>query len=186
MKFISVLSYFLLSCSFGYSQQDQELAQWLKKELEHSQQLVKKELKKAIPSLGTCNYANAADQQQDLIICVSFSMTDQALLSLAEELESLGGVLILRGLPDNSFKELAKRLTSLKNKGLQAAIQINPQLFQDYNITQVPTFILREEKEWYKLSGHVSLDYALEQFEKEKSSKAKELRKKIRQRQAYE
>lgn len=111
--------------------------------------------------------------ESDFFVFISLGMSDEILLSLANEAEKVGGTLILRGLPNNSFRELAKRMLHLKEKGLSASIQIHPAIFQEYGVTGVPAFVLKEDANFEKVSGNISIEYVLELFEGEGSLKAK-------------
>jgi type-F conjugative transfer system pilin assembly protein TrbC len=104
------------------------------------------------------------DQQFNLYVFVSFSMTDESWLSLSKAVEQLGGSLVLRGLPNNSFQELAKKIHDLRKRGVNAHIQIDPRLFTKYAIEKVPCFVVLEESSFEKLYGNVSLPFALEKM----------------------
>ncbi len=89
----------------------------------------------------------------------------------------------MRGLINNSFKETAVYMREFK-----AGLWIDPTLFKAFNIVQVPTFVVLEKSfvqglvvKHDKLSGNVSLDFALEKISKE-SVKAQELLLKLRSR----
>lgn len=110
-----------------------------------------------------------------LLVFVSFSMPLQTLKTLGSQVNAVGGKLVLRGLVGGTlgssargqdFKETAKKLQEL-----QEEILIDPTLFEAYGISVVPTFVLRtentgkvEDNSYDRLSGNVSLEYALEQF----------------------
>jgi type-F conjugative transfer system pilin assembly protein TrbC len=113
------------------------------------------------------------DPQSPLYIFVSFSMSDTTWLSLSKEAEGIGGILVLRGLPENSFKQLAVKMHNLRKQGLRATVQIDPRLFVKYNIDKVPCFVTTEEERFDKLSGNVSLAFALDKME---TQTAKQLR----------
>ncbi len=95
-----------------------------------------------------------------ILIFVSLSMPEASLKSLYQEAESLGAVLVLRGLQDHSFKKTASTL-----KRLGIAVQIDPTLFTRHEVRQVPTFIGLYSEGVHRLSGNVSLSYVIEQFE---------------------
>jgi type-F conjugative transfer system pilin assembly protein TrbC len=119
-------------------------------------------------SLESKDSQNSQDiRYPKLLVFVSFSMQMDTLKTLAQDVNRVGGKLVLRGLVKGSFPETLKKLQELKQELL-----IDPTLFESYQIQQVPTFILREqstegadEKVTYDmLKGNVSLGYALEQF----------------------
>lgn len=102
-----------------------------------------------------------------LLVFVSFSMPNETLKALAQEARQYGGKLILRGLVKGSFKETQKAMQKLDEDAL-----IDPTLFKAYQVKSVPTFVLLEKSPQEatevvahdKLTGNVSLKYALEQF----------------------
>lgn len=105
-----------------------------------------------------------------VVVFISFSVPKSIWMQLGEEVKQQGGIFILRGLPRNSFKSLASKLSILKKKGLDVPVQINSQLFKDHQINRVPTFLVKNESGFNKLSGTVSLKYALRFFEQEEKN----------------
>ena len=112
-----------------------------------------------------------ADPDTTLYVFVSFSMPEEAFLALSNEIVRVGGVMVLRGLPGNSFKNLAVKIYELKKQGLRATIQVDPRLFSKYSITTVPTFVTTKDGRYDKLSGNVSLAFALEKMGNENAQK---------------
>ncbi|WP_010303974.1 type-F conjugative transfer system pilin assembly protein TrbC [Candidatus Odyssella thessalonicensis] len=97
---------------------------------------------------------------EQILVFVSFSMPDASLKALAHSAALQPVTLVLRGLIENSFKK-----TGEKVKDLNTALDINPQAFEDYHVTQVPTFILvRHGKEVARLSGNVTVEFAVTQL----------------------
>ena len=135
---------------------------------------------------------NISYQEQEIIrrpsglyIFVSTSMSKQLLRTYANEAGKYGGVLVLKGLPNNSFKELSKLVTELvdtkdqnQRKDLEISqnsnFQIDDEAFDKFNITSVPTIILSREDKYFpnqnekviydKIIGNVGIKYALRQF----------------------
>ena len=101
-------------------------------------------------------------QPQALFIFVSLSMGDAALKSLYQEAQDYGAVLVLRGLEDNSFKKTAETL-----QRLAIHVQIDPELFERYQVQRVPTFVYLRRQKVHILAGHTSLHYALSRFKAE-------------------
>lgn len=99
-------------------------------------------------------------ESRPILIFVSLSMPEVSLQALYQEAESLGAVLVLRGLQEHSFKKTASTL-----KRLGIAVQIDPTLFTRYEVSQVPTFVGLYPEGVHRLSGNVSLSYVIEQFE---------------------
>ncbi|OFX02241.1 MAG: type-F conjugative transfer system pilin assembly protein TrbC [Alphaproteobacteria bacterium RIFCSPLOWO2_02_42_7] len=113
----------------------------------------------------------------DLYIFVSFSMGEKALLNLAKEAKDTGATLVLRGFKEKSILKTVKALEKVIKTTGQGFI-IDPELFDLFAITAVPTFILSKPVSFSaqeriqtlrhdRLQGHVSVQYALETFAKE-------------------
>lgn len=105
------------------------------------------------------------DEQQGhkgakIYVFVSFSMPTQSLNALLKEAPHHNAVLVLRGLKNNSFKETAHILQEFyaNQKEDIAGFEINPELFEKYNITHVPVFFNTSNHK--RLSGNVTLSYA--------------------------
>lgn len=98
-----------------------------------------------------------------LYIFMSLVVPEVLWLSLSQEMQG-EGVFVIRSLPQNSFRELSKRLTRLKERGVMAQIEIDPGRFEHYEVTTVPTFVVGSEEEYDKVMGEVSLRSALEQM----------------------
>lgn len=100
---------------------------------------------------------------ESFYVFMSFSVPDDVWIALSIELVKLGGSFVLRGLPENSFEKFAQRIASLRKKGVEAPIHIDPRLFETFTVTAVPCIAMKEDR-WSKLSGAVSLDYACRLF----------------------
>ena len=55
-----------------------------------------------------------------------------------------------------------------KVKDLEIAYDIHPELFDDYDVKVVPTIIRHQDNKIQKITGHISLRSALEQFDQAK------------------
>jgi conjugal transfer pilus assembly protein TrbC len=124
---------------------------------------------------GACLNCSSGDEiislDSHLLVFVSFSIPDHAWISLSKELEKIGGIFVLRGLPQHSFQALATRILTLKAQGVNAPIQLDPKSFITYEITQVPTIVVADKQTFDKVAGHVSIKFALEQMAKHGESK---------------
>lgn len=121
------------------------------------------------------------DIESPFIVFMSFSVPDDVWLSLSKELASIGGLIVLQGVPNNSFKELAEHLIRLKKKGMNATVQLHPQLFNQYGVSHVPSFVLREGPSFDKVTGNISVGYALDvMLEKGEIKKVKELKERLK------
>lgn len=124
------------------------------------------------------------------LVFVSFSMPDASLKQLLRDAGKVGGQLILNGLVDDDLKATSRRLLAVQgidpeadslpgnmNGADVAGIGIDPTLFERLTIQHVPTFVLPLEPvqacaegqgcppfRHIRLSGDVSLAYALDKF----------------------
>ena len=99
------------------------------------------------------------DVTSKILVFISLSMPPESLKMLFTEAEQQKAMLVLRGLKNNSFKETEQVL-----RELSVSASIDPNLFDKYQITAVPTFVYLKNDENVTLSGNVSLSYALKKF----------------------
>lgn len=121
----------------------------------------------------------AKAKQADLLAFVSFSMPEASLRRIAAETAKVGGVMVIRGFKDGSLKRTIAATQELA--ALQGELLIHPELFDQYAVAEVPTFVLaasgaemggncseNEEfgvcSEHLQVKGDVSLHSALEYF----------------------
>ncbi|MFI5342794.1 MAG: type-F conjugative transfer system pilin assembly protein TrbC [Chlamydiales bacterium] len=138
---------------------DPEAVAWLKEHLLEFSPVKAGEL--SIEN-GSCSNESELFIDPKLFVFMSFSIPDVIWISLSHELEKVDGVFVLRGLPQQSFRELAAKILSLKEKSVSAPIQLDPKQFQAYQLTSVPAFIVTEDEQFDKVTGNVSLKFALE------------------------
>lgn len=128
---------------------------------------------------GQIQGAQSEDERTNLIVFVSLTMPEEALKKIGEDTRRAGGVIVLRGMkyglqPGTWLKSL-EALKPLANTG--ANIQVNPELFQQFSIKAVPTFVVSANPVGDKgcgdgscaagiasIVGDVSLEYALEKI----------------------
>jgi type-F conjugative transfer system pilin assembly protein TrbC len=94
-----------------------------------------------------------------LYIFISFSMPKETLKFLAVEAKKHKAVLVIRGLIENSFLK-----TAIFLKELGEGVVLDPLLFREYNVVVVPTFMKKHQAGYKKISGNITLAYALEKF----------------------
>lgn len=104
-----------------------------------------------------------AFKKNHLFVFVSLSMPSESLLSLAKEAKKTKGILVLRGLHKSSFKETIKALQAVISASKQGFL-IDPELYQKYEIKEVPAIVVKEGDLFDKISGNISIKYALEKF----------------------
>lgn len=128
------------------------------------------------PSGGDCG-SDFVLHEDALRVFVSFSMPDAALLTFSKSLEETGGTLVFRGIPENSFQAFAQKILELKKQGMGAQVAVDPESFERLQIKNVPTICLTFHEGMDKISGNVSLRYALSRFSEkgETRKKAREL-----------
>ena len=144
---------------------DQEAIAWVKQQLHEDSKLVRGTEKETVTDmrkkcLTTVSTSNNADVP--VYVMISFSIPEETWVSLSAEMEKIGAVFVLRGLPNNSFKELSKRLQHLSSIGVNAEVRIDPMLYTNYKIDKAPTFLIIGKDSHHTLSGNVSLSYAME------------------------
>jgi type-F conjugative transfer system pilin assembly protein TrbC len=124
-------------------------------------------------SLGVSEYPKNNDQlSTDFLIFASFSIGEKNLENLIKLASDYNGAVILRGFKNGDFKETAAFLSKFSHE--KEGILIDPNLFLEYQVTKVPTFVLTKpcdqgleancQTVFDKLTGMVSPRYALEKF----------------------
>lgn len=93
-----------------------------------------------------------------LLIFVSQSVPGNSIKKLWNQAQKVGGKLLFRGLVGGSFKETQNYIREL---GIVA--DIDPTKFDEFEISQVPAFILSKGDKHDKMAGNVSLGAFLEQ-----------------------
>lgn len=109
---------------------------------------------------------------------VSFSMPEHLMKDYLQEAGLNNGVLILKGilphqnLHDFLMQTLWPLLQDPENaQAVYANFEINPDLFEQYGVTKVPTLVyVKDKKHYWKVSGPVTAAWAMEAFNLHKSS----------------
>lgn len=103
---------------------------------------------------------------QDLIVFVSLGMPEASLKQLAHEAEQVGARLVIQGLVNNSFGQTRARI-----QALGIPIDIDPPLFDLFEVTRVPAFVRCQTntdgavKEGHdRITGNISLLAAVDKF----------------------
>lgn len=98
-----------------------------------------------------------------LWVFVSFSMPKASLQALEQQVNLVGGQLVIRGLIDNSLKKTADAVSQILVNG-RGGLSIDPPAFQQYHITKVPAFVVtkgQDESDFDVVYGNVTLEAAL-------------------------
>ena len=98
------------------------------------------------------------------MVFISFSVPEASWKEHSQILEQLGGVFILRGLPDNSFSEFARKVKHLREAGINAPILIDDEAFAKYRIHHAPTIVLKNGQIHDKVTGNLQIPEALTIF----------------------
>ena len=101
-----------------------------------------------------------------IIVFISFSMPDTVIKELCESADKYGATIVLRGLHEDSFLKTKDKILDICSNGLN--LSIHPDLFKQYSISRVPTFVkVKEGQEIARLSGNVTLDFAISKLEEQ-------------------
>ena len=111
-----------------------------------------------------------------LLVFVSLSMPRPTLQRLVDQAARAKASIVLRGFANGSLRDTVAQVQGLIGSR-QVAVQIDPQAFDRFAVTRVPTFVLVRDgthpvacasgscapaDSFLRASGDVSLDYALE------------------------
>ncbi len=105
---------------------------------------------------------------KEVIVFVSLGMPSNSLKQLAIEAEKTKTRLVIRGLLDNNFKTTMTRLQELK-----IPVEIDPTLFELFEVERVPTFIRCKmtpegavKAGHDRISGNIFISDAIEKFDR--------------------
>lgn len=114
----------------------------------------------------------------ELLVFVSTSMPESLIRAYYKEAALYGAILVFKGLPDGSFKELSFLINRLSGEltaesRLPGSI-IDDESFDKFGVNRVPTIVLKYEKECFegiecnvqydKVIGNIGIRGALNQF----------------------
>lgn len=121
--------------------------------------------------------AIAQAKQPDLLVMVSLSMPREALLRTVEQAERAGASLVFRGLKGDHMTTMAAAIKEIIGDR-NVTVVIHPPAFQQFSVTRVPAVVIARPEAanvldngcsgagtFVKVSGDVSLDYALDYIE---------------------
>ncbi len=123
-----------------------------------------------------------------LIVFISLSMPEATLARLVDQATRARAQLLLRGLSEGSLPRTAARIQQLIGTR-PVAVQIDPRAFDRYAIQRVPAFVLARaggqdaacsgeqctrSDDHVLAAGDVSLDYALDHFQRSAPAFAKD------------
>ncbi|EBW1331210.1 type-F conjugative transfer system pilin assembly protein TrbC [Providencia alcalifaciens] len=105
-----------------------------------------------------------AQQDSPFVYFVSFSIPEAALKQMLPEANRLNIPSVINGLIDNDFRKTASTVFELTKDSGDGGVQIDPNVFAQYGITQVPALVLRCEQGVDVLYGNVHLRSAIERM----------------------
>lgn len=123
------------------------------------------------------NHSNRSKaDDSNLFVLVSFSMPDTLIKQYVDEASKYGGFVVIIGLIDNDFSHTKARIAEIVGNSKKGGILIDPNIFDAYKITTVPTIILTADEypchsgncsrdKYDMMQGAISVQYALESFE---------------------
>ncbi len=130
--------------------------------------------------VGNMDAAQGLVSGPALMIFVSLSMPQATLQRLVDQAARAKASILLRGLVNGSMRDTVARVQGLIDHR-QVAVQIDPQAFDRFAITRVPSFVLIRDgarprscasgtcappEGFVRTAGDVSLDYALEHIQR--------------------
>ncbi len=111
-------------------------------------------------------------------VFISFAMPESALNALIRQAKEEKFIPVMRGFKDGSYKKTAEALQQIIKETAYGII-IDPELFKEFDVKVIPTFVSVSEiekmclpnttclpRKHNKLSGNVTVTYALEQLTK--------------------
>lgn len=142
---------------------------------ESNQEMVKKTIMDKYLELQNITIG---EEQADLVerfqskarlrVFVSSSMGRNLLRHYVKEAKKYGATLVFRGLPNGSWLELASLVTAITNSNeSEIEMQIDDEIFERFNIKEVPAVVLSLGSKFDKVSGNIGIRAALELMKKE-------------------
>lgn len=126
------------------------------------------------------DFSRIVNPEASLRVFVSSTMPIETLKSYYRACAKYGGVMVFKGLPNGSFKELYKLVADITASGNkqegkeEAAMQIDDEVFTKFEITHVPAIVISKESDclfnqschvmFDKVSGNIGIKRALEEF----------------------
>ena len=108
----------------------------------------------------------AAKIEAGIYVLVSFSMNNQSLHSYFLEANQFGAKLVMQGLAGQKDARNRFAETKARTQAAKINIDINPTIFEQLNVKHVPVIaVVNDKGKVRKISGHISLENALEIME---------------------
>ena len=113
------------------------------------------------PKCKSCTTLASSEATPTLSIYMSFSIPAATWKEYSDTLKQIGGVFVLRGLPDNSFEAFSTTVKKFRVLGIDASIRLDPEAFEKHNIQEVPALILEEGNSCDKVVGNQRIEDSL-------------------------
>lgn len=101
----------------------------------------------------------------ETFVFVSFSMPRQLLMETLKDAARLHIPAVLNGLVDNSMPETMGLIGDLSAEVPHLQLQIDPRLYEQFKIQQVPALVVKEGKCFDVIFGNISLARGIERIE---------------------
>jgi conjugal transfer pilus assembly protein TrbC len=112
------------------------------------------------------------------IAFASFSMPEESLKRMIDDVHKAGGMVVLRGLPANSAKTFVAAMRRVVSQDTATNVAIDPRLFRAFNVQVAPTYVAVSSgfepcddfacktavPPFDRIVGNVTVQYALETF----------------------
>lgn len=113
-----------------------------------------------------------AQARAEALYFVSFSIPKEGLTQMLSEARHFGIPATIRGLIDNDFRKTAGALFALSKERNDLGVQIDPDLFKQYNIKAVPALVVTCGNHYDVLSGNILIKTALQEIAREGDCRA--------------
>jgi len=107
---------------------------------------------------------SAARPTPRAVYFVSLGIPEEGLLPMLADARRFGIPATLRGLLNNDFRQTAEMMFELSKKDKQAGVQIDPTLYEKYNIRAVPALVVTCGSQSDVLYGSLPVKQALEEI----------------------
>ena len=132
-------------------------------------------LEEAVKKYQTIHPLEQKKEDETLYTFFSFGMPEASIRRMIADAEASGAILVLRGMKENSLQKTKTEAARIIGKH-RVEIDINPTLYKHFKITAVPAVVIArgdcesckespKESDYIKMSGDVTLSYALEKLE---------------------
>ncbi|MFA6038460.1 MAG: type-F conjugative transfer system pilin assembly protein TrbC [Legionellales bacterium] len=164
---------FILISVNAYALDNSELTNLAKSAIEHSQQY-QKQLQNHANGMNEIQkrLLNTQHQQPKLFIAVSFSMPEKLILDYMQQASQYNAWVVVQGFQNNEMPVMMRTLAEWDQKVDISRLLIDPNIFKQYQITEVPSLILTTDQypcdsqkciaeSFDKINGSVRFDHAL-------------------------